>query len=89
MKITELEGYGFIRLLLFLKEKNEVKISEIPKLVNMSSRTLYRIIDKMKKLNLIESKKQEVFPFSNVLCLTDKGRRVADLLSEIERVLEE
>jgi len=43
----------------------------------------------MKKLGLIKTKKETAFPPTHVICLTDKGRRVADLLSEIERVLEE
>jgi len=84
-----LEKYGIATILYLLGKNNSMKISDIQKVLKQNTRYLYKALEIMSENGLIKVSKETTFPFTKTVKLTDKGRRVADLLSEIERVLEE
>jgi len=51
---------------------------------------MYASLQKAKKLSLISTKSyRSTYPPRNMISLTDKGRKVAEKLKEIEKLLEE
>jgi DNA-binding PadR family transcriptional regulator len=51
---------------------------------------MYASLQKAKKLSLISTKSDRfTYPPCNMISLTDNGRKVAEKLKEIEKVLEE
>ena len=91
MAIKDLEGQkGILRVLILLKDKGEINYYSIIKESDLYDRVLRLSLEKLKELRLIESRlDNSTYPPRNMISLTDKGRKVAEKLKEIEEVLVE
>jgi len=91
MAIKDLEGQkGILRVLILLKDKGEINYYSIIKESDLYDRVLRLSLEKLKELRLIESRPDNsTYPPRNMISLTDKGRKVAEKLKEIEKVLVE
>jgi len=91
MAIKDLEGQkGILRVLMLLKDKGEINYYSIIKESDLYDRVLRLSLEKLKELRLIESRlDNSTYPPRNRISLTDKGRKVAEKLKEIEEVLVE
>jgi len=82
-----LEQEGAIEFLLYLHKKEKVKVSDALHDLEVGQSALYTALNKLMKAGLITETKSERFPFPRFFTLTDKGRRVAEHLVEISRIL--
>jgi len=91
MAIKDLEGQkGILRVLILMKDKGEINYYSIIKESDLYDRVLRLSLKKLKELGLIESRlDHSTYPPRNMISLTDKGRKVAEKLEEIEKLLEE
>jgi len=91
MMIKDLEGQkGILRVLILLKDKGEINYYSIIEESDLHDRVLRLSLEKLKELRLIEARlDNSTYPHHNMISLTDKGRKVAEKLKEIEKVLEE
>jgi DNA-binding PadR family transcriptional regulator len=56
----------------------------------LTVRSLYSVIDKLKEFELINTSiNRSSYPPRKMISLMDKGRKVAEYLKKIEKVLEE
>lgn len=83
-QIKQLENTGVLQTLLFLGEKGKTKITDIP--LGGSKTTLYRALNILTKLELIDEERRK--PFTRYIQLTDDGETIAKKLSEINTTLE-
>jgi hypothetical protein len=82
----ELETKGALQLLLFLyNTQKEVKITDIK--INAAHNTVYRALETLLQLNLVDEAR--VPPYTRYIKLTKKGKSVANLLKDIEMILQE
>jgi len=86
-----LEGQaGNLRVLIYLSNVDETNFQSIVERLPLTGRSLYSVIDKLKELELIKTRiDRSSYPPRNMISLTDKGRKVAEYLKKIEKVLEE
>ena len=89
MDIRELEGQkGILRLLIFLLENGETGYYSIIKESDIYDRVLRLSLERLKGLELIETRVDNTsYPPRNMISLTDKGKKVAKHLKEIEIIL--
>ena len=88
MSLADLEQTAALRTLTFLHKTRKATRTQLIKAVNASTSSLYNALSKLKKLGLIQEKKEKTFPFTVEITLTQKGERVAGQLVTIEKVLE-
>ena len=80
---------GIIRIMLILLDEAEVNFQRFIDDFNFSSTTLYRTISQLKSIDLVKSRIDNTsYPARNMISLTTKGKKVAELLKKIEEVLE-
>ena len=86
-----LEGQaGNLRVLIYLSNVDETNFQSIVEGLPLTGRSLYSVIDKLKELELIKTRiDRSSYPARNMISLTEKGRKVAEYLKKIEKVLEE
>jgi len=84
VKISEFRQTGLIELLILLVE-SELKISEIIDFIPQQS--AYRSIAVLEKLDLITVKRGEYN--KKYYSLTNKGKKIAQLLLDIENILQD
>ena len=89
MKIKVLEQTSAPRILLYLLGQERAMRKELRDRINASQPAIYRAIRLLIDAGLAMEVKEDRFPYRIWLELTDKGRRVAELLSQIEEVLKE
>ncbi|MEM3390464.1 MAG: winged helix DNA-binding protein [Thermoproteota archaeon] len=82
-----LEQTDSIRIFLFLSKKGATTLTEIKDNVNYSLSAIYNALRKLKDAGLIQEELEKEFPRRRLISLTDKGRKVAEKLEEIEKVL--
>ena len=75
-------------LMLLADSGDKLKLSEIVRKLGRPQATIYRGITKLKELMLIDHETTG-FPVKRFFSLTEKGRRVAEKLAEVESVLQE
>ncbi|MEM0134412.1 MAG: winged helix-turn-helix transcriptional regulator, partial [Thermoplasmatales archaeon] len=79
-----------LRVLVFLLEKGETSYYSVIKESDIYDRVLRLSLEKLKELKLINTRiDNSSYPPRNMLSLTDKGKKVAKKLKEIEEVLTE
>ena len=83
VKIAKFRQTGIHEILIFLL-KEELKITDIFKRIPQQS--AYRSINILLDLELIEIDRREYN--AKYYCLTEKGKKVALLLQEIEKILQ-
>ena len=88
-KIQSFERHSqILRIILILDSENKLNFQSFIDNKGISSTTLYRTIATLKEMKLIESAIDNTkYPPQNVISLTDKGRKVAQKLKEIEEIL--
>ena len=89
-KIQVLEKQsGILRLILFLYEKEEYMLSDIWPDADISVHQGYQALEKLKSIGIIKTRiDTSKYPNRNMVSLTDKGKRMAMKLMEIEELLE-
>jgi len=89
MRILEGQA-GNLRVLIYLSNVNETNFQSIVEGFPLTGRSLYSVIDKLKELELINTRiDRSSYPPRKMISLTDKGRKVAKKLKEIEKLLED
>lgn len=87
IKVLEKQS-GLIRLLIYLSEKSPINVQSIIDDSDIYPNIMYASIRKAKEIALIEDKvDNSKYPPRTMLSLTEKGRRVAQKLKEIEEIL--
>ncbi len=80
---------GLLRLILFIAEQEEYLLSKIWADAGISINQGYRSIEKARQMGLIRQRVDaSSYPPKNMISLTPKGKKVAELLKKIEEVLE-
>jgi len=82
--IKQLENKAILQLLLFLFQHGKTKVTDIE--IDASSGTLYRALNKLAKLELIDEERRP--PYTRYIQLTGDGKAIAGKLKEINAVLE-
>lgn len=78
-----------IEILLALEKKGgKLNISDLADYVKGSYTTIYKSVDNLKQLGLLEERKADRFPFTRIIELTEKGRKVAEYLEEIRKIVQ-
>lgn len=75
-------------LVLLLEEKKPLTISNLRRKITSSQDALYNALKLLHEYGLIKEEREENFPRRRLISLTDQGRKIAELLVEIEKVLE-
>jgi DNA-binding PadR family transcriptional regulator len=83
MLIKQLENKAALQLLLFLFQHGKTKVTDIE--IDASSGTLYRALNKLAKLELIDEERRR--PYTRFIQLTGDGKVIAEKLKEINAVL--
>ena len=88
LKLAAIEQKAAIHILIALLEKDQMNVADFLMEIPYSQKAIYTAKEKLHEANLIEI---EELPRSNVKLhkLTEKGRRVAERLLEIEKMLED
>ena len=91
MGVEILEKKGAIRFLTYLLSQPDYStiITKAVKDLDVGQTALYSTIYKLLDAGLIREERSDRVPFTRRLILTNKGRKVAELLSQIEEVLKE
>ena len=76
-----------LRVLIYLNEKKEAKLTSIMKGIPVGQKALYTALSTLTQLQLIEEKTSKDFPFTRNFILTQKGQEIAKHLTEIEKIL--
>ncbi len=75
-------------MVVFLSDKGEYILSKIWEEADIGTNQGYRSLDKARELGLISSRvDNSSYPPKNMISLTPKGKKVAELLKKIEEVL--
>jgi DNA-binding MarR family transcriptional regulator len=88
LKLVLFEQAAAMELLILLLNNDKLKLSEIVRKLGRSQATIYRAIENLKELELV-SDETTGYPVKRFMSLTEKGRRVAEKLVEVEGVLQE
>jgi len=89
MPLSDLEKAAALQILAYLSKKGEASRTDLRHNIDAAIKTIYSTLRVLMRLNLIEEISSTKFPFTVKIRLSDKGRRVAEHLVEIERVLKE
>ena len=77
IRILEVQA-GNLRVLIYLSNVDETNFQSIVEGPPLTGRSLYSIIDKLKELELINTRiDRSSYPPHKMISLTDKGRKVA------------
>jgi len=82
-----LEKAGAIELLLYLYRNGETTFTNAVRSLKAGQAALYSAISRLLEAGLITEERGDIFPFTRTLKLTKKGYRVAEYLTEIEKIL--
>jgi len=81
---------GLIRLLIYLVDHEPINVQSVIENTDIYPNIMYASLQKAKKLSLISTKyDRSTYPPRKMISLTDKGRKVAEKLKEIEKLIEE
>lgn len=89
MSLHELEKTAALQILAYLFKKDKATRTDLRENIKAAMETIYSALKILDRLDLIEERSETRFPFKVTIHLTDKGRRVAEYLSQIEKILEE
>ena len=87
LKVLEKQS-GFLRLLVYLSNKNEKALTEILDETDIPVHQLYSSIEKAKELDLVKTRTDSrKYPPRNLISLTKKGKMFAGKLVELTDIL--
>lgn len=79
-----------MRIIFILDEKGGLNFQKFIDDYSISSTTLYRTLESLKKLKIVKSEiDNSTYPKRTIISLTEKGKLVAQKLKEIEDILKE
>ncbi len=78
---------GTFRTLAHINEKSNSRISDIIRDTGLSSRTIYIVLRRLIELGLITQELSEEFPSIKCYKPTEEGRRIADHIEEIRKIV--
>lgn len=81
------EDKATLRVLLYLHENKEAKLTSIMKGIPVGQKAVYTALSTLTELQLVEEKTSKDFPFTRNFILTQKGQQIARHLTEIEKIL--
>jgi len=85
--LIPLEQVAALRILVTLLEDKELTLTALSNKIKCSHSALYSALRKLYDANLIMETREKDFPRRRLISLTDKGKKIAELLVEIERIL--
>ncbi len=90
IKLKHLEKpTGTLTILLCLYGEESLTLSELKAKGGLNLSVLYNSIAKLEEMEIVSEEKREKFPFIRRFRLTNKGRKVAKHLLEIEKILQD
>ena len=87
MSLEELEKAAALQILVYLTRKDGATRTDLKENVRAAIETIYSALEVLKRLGLIEEEASRNFPFPVIVRLTSLGRRVAEHIAEVERLL--
>jgi len=78
-----------IKVLLVLAREDNLPVSIIVDRTKSSPNAIYNALRRLIQTDLIKEEREKGFPYRRLISLTEKGRKVAELLVEIEKILSE
>lgn len=89
--LAELSQYKHdLPILAGLLKKGRVNMSELAEETNLNNRnTLIRSVDHLENMKLIQSEYTSSWPLQKFVWLTPKGKKVAAIIVELEKALNE
>ncbi len=86
-----------VDVLIFLADKKEARFGDIHQYTKGSYGTLNKAIDALKNAGLVDERKEpnigpdgrKIVGFTRYIWLTDKGKKVAEYLIEMEKIMKE
>ena len=88
IKIFEKQS-GLIRTLIYLLDNAPINVQAIIDNTDIYPNIMYASMRKASDLGLIlQTTDTSKYPYKNVISLTEKGKKVAEKLKEIEQILE-
>lgn len=78
-----------MRIIFILDEKGGLNFQKFIDDYSISSTTLYRTLESLKKLKIVKSEiDNSTYPKRTIISLTEKGKLVAQKLKEIDDILQ-
>jgi DNA-binding MarR family transcriptional regulator len=74
-------------LMITLLKYGRLSLLELREKSDLSNQTVYNNVKRLLEMGLIQEELEETFPRRRLISLTEKGRKVAEKLEEIERLL--
>jgi DNA-binding PadR family transcriptional regulator len=87
--IRKLEKIAALEIITFLRENGSTGKVDLVQRLEAGQTSIYSALSVLKELDLIEEQQPEGFPVRRPVNLTEKGRRVAELLVQVEKILTE
>jgi len=86
-KMSKLEELGYIgvKVILYLSKVREANISSLIKELHVGKQTIYYRLKVLRLYNLVTHEKQGV---EKIYRLTEEGKKLAELLQEIDELME-
>ena len=82
-----LEQRGIVSFLLYLLRNEGKPLSVIVEEAGINRTTVYNVINRLLQTGLIKEDYEKGFPRRRIFRLTEKGRKVAEKLLEIEELM--
>ena len=87
MTVDRLENQaGILRIVLSLDGEGETKISDLIRLTGVTQNPVYRSIYQLTVMEWIEEDRLKEFPFTRTFYLTDKGKKAAKVIKQLEKL---
>jgi len=87
-ELSLIEHRGSYQILLFLMKRETAYFTELKESLEAGQHSIYSAIKDLLYVGLVEE--ERVHPFNKrVFQLTEKGKKVAELLAEIEKILQD
>jgi DNA-binding MarR family transcriptional regulator len=74
-------------LMITLLKYGRLSLLELREKSDLSNQTVYNNVKRLLEMGLIQEELEETFPRRRLISLTEKGRKVAEKLEEIEEEL--
>jgi len=87
MPKNQLAQRGCTHILLYLLDEETAMVSQLVRRLPITQDPIYKALPILVSLGLIKEKLEAKFPRRRMFSLTEKGRRVAEKLNEIEAIL--
>lgn len=88
MNVEGLQNKGVIEILVYLHKHGKATRTDLRDNVNAVLETIYKTsLPALKRMGLIEEKKNGSFPFAVEIFLSKKGEEVAEKLAEVAELL--